>query len=103
MFRLYHSFLVPSLSLILFGVGYNCARASQFTNNTQDLWLYRAPGQAVSCPLEIAPKQVVDFGVSNYYCGYDICSSNHFDQDQGCLEKSGFGSTEQLTQGGFGG
>ena len=71
--------------------------ASSFTNNTNDLWLHRAQGQPQSCPKTITPKQIVDLGTSNYYCGYDICSSKDFDENDGCLEKVG----SSTGQGGF--
>ena len=71
--------------------------ASSFTNNTNDLWLHRAQGQPQSCPKTISPKQVVDLGTSNYYCGYDICSGKDFDENDGCLEKVG----ASFGQGGF--
>ena len=84
-------------AIILFNISNTSTYASSFTNNTNDLWLHRAQGQPQSCPKTISPKQVVDLGTSNYYCGYDICSSKDFDENDGCLEKVG----SSTGQGGF--
>lgn len=98
-FKLAKSNIKTSLSLFA-AVSICCANisyASHFTNQTSDLWLNRAPGQPASCPAVIAPKESVDLGTSNYYCGYDICSSKIFDEQQGCEEKVG----SSFGQGGY--
>ena len=72
--------------------------ANSLQNNTQDLYLHLAQGQPSACPVAIAPHQTVTFPDDLYYCGYDICSSDNFDPQNGCQEISMDGT---LTDGGY--